>query len=288
MGDLDTSLIEQFQLVPAFYNKSSPHFKNKQFIEASWVDISNKLGYEVTMLKDRMYQLRNRYNLEKRKIIAMKDEGIRSAKSSWHLFEKLRFLDNHIRPRKSYKGMMRKEGFLFDTYKDNDQDYVPNGVARKSVHAPRRGRPPLVRKEIKDEKDDNDVSELFQREYETEDDANDTQNGDEYLNPANFLEDTESENNDFQLIDSNVNYTNGISSDEHKPSLTVRSINSLKRSLQDTGDSNFREAKMHKASDKFEAFGNFVTASLQDLPENKSLEIIEKFTNEIVRALIEH
>lgn len=45
---------------------------------------------------------------------------------------------------------------------------------------------------------------------------------------------------------------------------------------------------MHKASDKFEAFGNFVTASLQDLPENKSLEIIEKFTNEIVRALIEN
>lgn len=45
---------------------------------------------------------------------------------------------------------------------------------------------------------------------------------------------------------------------------------------------------MHKSSDKFEAFGNFVTASLQDLPENKSLEIIEKFTNEIVRALIEN
>lgn len=118
----------------------------------------------VTMLKDRMYQLRNRYNLEKRKIIAMKDDGIHNSKSSWPLFVHLRFLDNHIRPRKSYKGMMRKEGFLFDTYKDNDQDYVPNGVR---LHAPRRGRPPLVRKEIKDEKDDNDVNELFQREYET-------------------------------------------------------------------------------------------------------------------------
>lgn len=68
----------------------------------------------------------------------------------------------------------------------------------------------------------------------------------------------------------------------------MRSINTLKRSLQDTGDCSYREPKMHKASDKFEAFGNFVTASLQDLPENKSLEIIEKFTNEIVRALIEN
>lgn len=46
--------------------------------------------------------------------------------------------------------------------------------------------------------------------------------------------------------------------------------------------------KTHRTSDKFEAFGNFVTASLQDLPETKSLEIIEKFTNEIVRALIEN
>lgn len=117
------------------------------------------------MLKDRMYQLRNRYNLEKRKVLAMRDDGIRYPKSSWPLFGNLRFLDNHIRPRKSYKGMMRKEGFLFDTYKDNDQDYVPNGNAK--VHVPRRGRPPLVRKEIKYEKDVNDVNELFQREYET-------------------------------------------------------------------------------------------------------------------------
>lgn len=69
----------------------------------------------------------------------------------------------------------------------------------------------------------------------------------------------------------------------------MRNINCLKRSLQDTaGDYPYREPKMHKPSDKFEAFGNFVTASLQDLPENKSLEIIEKFTNEIVRALIEN
>ncbi|KAJ6649727.1 hypothetical protein Bhyg_04966 [Pseudolycoriella hygida] len=202
MGDLDTSLIKEFALVPAFYNKASANFKNKPFIEEAWLKISEKLGYDVSMLKDRMNQLRNRYNLEKRKVVAMKDDGIRNAKTSWPLFSNLRFLDNHIRPRKSYKGMMRKEGFLFDTYKDKDQDYVPNGVR---TNAPRRGRPPLM-KEIKDENDDNNVSELFQREYETEDDvANDTQNVDDYLNPANFLEDTESENNDIQLIsDSNV------------------------------------------------------------------------------------
>lgn len=37
---------------------------------------------------------------------------------------------------------------------------------------------------------------------------------------------------------------------------------------------------------KFEAFGNFVASSLTDLPETKALELIEKFTSELVRTLI--
>lgn len=46
MGDLDRSLIKEFALVPAFYNKASPHFKDKAFIEAAWTEISTKLGYD--------------------------------------------------------------------------------------------------------------------------------------------------------------------------------------------------------------------------------------------------
>lgn len=46
MGDLDTSLIREFSLVPAFYNKASPHFKDKPFIEEAWTTISQKLGYD--------------------------------------------------------------------------------------------------------------------------------------------------------------------------------------------------------------------------------------------------
>lgn len=48
-----------------------------------------------------------------------------------------------------------------------------------------------------------------------------------------------------------------------------------------------KRAKLHQTSDKFNAFGTFIASSLQDLPETKALEIIEKFTNEIVRALIQ-
>lgn len=37
---------------------------------------------------------------------------------------------------------------------------------------------------------------------------------------------------------------------------------------------------------KFEAFGNFVVSSLADMPEQKALELVEKFTSDIVKTLI--
>lgn len=37
---------------------------------------------------------------------------------------------------------------------------------------------------------------------------------------------------------------------------------------------------------KFEAFGNFVVSSLTELPERKALELVEKFTSDLVKALI--
>lgn len=37
---------------------------------------------------------------------------------------------------------------------------------------------------------------------------------------------------------------------------------------------------------KFEAFGNFVASSLTDLPETKALELVERFTSELVKALV--
>lgn len=64
--------------------------------------------FPVVLLKDRMYQLRNRYNLEKRKVESLRSEGLINARSTWPLFGNLNFLDGHIRPRKSYKSLMRR------------------------------------------------------------------------------------------------------------------------------------------------------------------------------------
>lgn len=42
----------------------------------------------------------------------------------------------------------------------------------------------------------------------------------------------------------------------------------------------------HTFSDKYEAFGNFIATSLTDLSEEKALKLVEKFTGDIVKALL--
>jgi hypothetical protein len=65
-----------------------------------------------------MLQLRNRYNLEKRKIESMRNDTSQNPKSSWVLFRYLSFFDGHIKQRRSYK-MLRKIQDANDTTKSS-------------------------------------------------------------------------------------------------------------------------------------------------------------------------
>lgn len=93
------------------------------------------------MLRDRMNQLRNRYNLEKRKVDTQKADGITNARSTWPLFDYLTFLDGHIRPRKSYKRMRsngRNHPLLQQTddyvmIGDNSRQYADPGAVQQMV-----------------------------------------------------------------------------------------------------------------------------------------------------------
>lgn len=127
MGDLDVNLITLYARTPALYDKRNPFYKDKAYSERAWNDISMKLGYKgnhyryddgtkresnddpfsVEILKDRMLQLRNRYNLEKRKIETMRSEALPNPKSTWALYKYLLFFDGHIKQRRSYK-MLKK------------------------------------------------------------------------------------------------------------------------------------------------------------------------------------
>lgn len=55
-------------------------------------------------------------------------------------------------------------------------------------------------------------------------------------------------------------------------------------SVQQT--SHRRTFERNPSSAKFDAFGNFVATSLIDMPERMALELVEKFTSEIVKSLI--
>lgn len=57
------------------------------------------LLFAVSVLKDRMLQLRNRYNVEKRKFELLRLQNP-NAKSPWPLYNHFSFLDGHIRQRR--------------------------------------------------------------------------------------------------------------------------------------------------------------------------------------------
>ena len=68
-------------------------------------------SFIVSILKDRILQLRNRYNLEKRRIEQLKEENpTKQYESPWPLYDHLHFLSDHIRARRSYKKMLPLNG----------------------------------------------------------------------------------------------------------------------------------------------------------------------------------
>lgn len=254
MSTLDAKLIREFQLVPALYDKNNVNFKNKEFVERAWNNIAAKLCYDVNILKDRMYQLRNRYNVEKRRLQSLRDEGLPNPKSLWPLYHNLNFLGSYIRQRKSYNKMMRMSAFTVQT---GFRGFTKAEGESHIVHPYVINRRITIKKES-DGQIKPDVNESMAR-------TNDT------------------------MIFSDVPQQSTSS----KTSQTLQNINQFRRSLLADDDCSGKNLegkipKIHQPSHKFEAFGSFVSHSLQDLPEQKALGIVDRFTSEIVKSLIEH
>lgn len=81
------------------------------------------------ILRDRMLQLRNRYNLEKRKIEAARSESLPFPKSTWGLYRHLLFFDGHIKQRRSYK-MLKKIQEAEES--DNIHHFMANNTTNNS------------------------------------------------------------------------------------------------------------------------------------------------------------
>lgn len=165
MGDLDVSLITLYARTPALYDKRNPFYKDKQYSERAWNDISMKLGYKgnrnaydgadsdadpfsVEILKDRMLQLRNRYNLEKRKIETMRSETCPNPKSTWALYKYLLFFDGHIKQRRSYK--MLKKIQEAEAMKSDTEHRGENSMASSSNNESFNGDLSILSKMMRD------------------------------------------------------------------------------------------------------------------------------------------
>lgn len=254
MSALDLKLIQEFHKMPALYNRRNSRYKDKAYVERAWNTIARRVGYSVNNVKDRMYQLRNRYNLEKRKLQTLRDDGITNPKPLWPLYHNLNFLSSHIRQRKSYKmvrSLSNRGGFRGFTKAEGRYRIVRPYSMNRSVEI------------IKEEANDNDESYVNSND-ETMDDS---------LAPM-----------DVTLNTTDIE-THG------RTSQTLQHINILKQSLladdgSDAATQKIKPVKNHHPSHKFEAFGSFLNSSLQDLPPHKALAMIDRFTSEIVQALI--
>lgn len=89
-------------------------------ITTTYKQHNKNLLISVSLLKDRMLQLRNRYNLEKRRLEQLSLEHPHKIMNSpWPLYNHLSFLSNHIRSRRSYKSMMTRSNQLDMMYYSN-------------------------------------------------------------------------------------------------------------------------------------------------------------------------
>lgn len=103
LDDIDVLLAREFQQRPAFYDRNHPQYRNRDYLEGMWMDMAESVGQNVAIVKNRMVQLRNRYNLEKRRVEMLQDQyNDPSITSQWPMYNYLTYLGDHIKARRSF------------------------------------------------------------------------------------------------------------------------------------------------------------------------------------------
>nr|XP_014090077.1 uncharacterized protein LOC106617423 isoform X2 [Bactrocera oleae]XP_036233595.1 uncharacterized protein LOC106617423 isoform X2 [Bactrocera oleae]XP_036233596.1 uncharacterized protein LOC106617423 isoform X2 [Bactrocera oleae] len=103
LDDIDVLLAREFQQRPAFYDRNHPQYRNRDYLDGMWMDMAESVGQNVAIVKNRMVQLRNRYNLEKRRVEMLQDQyNDPSITSQWPMYNYLAYLGDHIKARRSF------------------------------------------------------------------------------------------------------------------------------------------------------------------------------------------
>ncbi|XP_017052642.1 uncharacterized protein LOC108095855 [Drosophila ficusphila] len=284
-GEFDLGLIREYRSHPVLYDRTNKRFKDKLYVAQIWDQISHKLGYEATSLRERMTTLRNRYNIEKRRV----ENGLSTQASQWPLFESLQFLGDHIRPRRSFKNMSMKE--------DDEETYEVDDCQSDS-----NGHMASVKDELEEDCEIFDceqalpVTTVLGIPLNTSDEANKSQrsmNGSEMANGKGYNHFADSyqrrhQNQPEYIISSPIiNHPNK----NNKRSAQHSSDHPSKRRADDSlSISGFYPAPipapLPPAYAKFRGFGEFMCHSLCDMPPATALRLVQKFTRELVQTSI--
>ncbi|XP_022211146.2 uncharacterized protein LOC111066675 isoform X2 [Drosophila obscura] len=282
-GEFDVGLIREFRSRPVLYDRAYKRYKDKPFVAQQWLQISHKLGYDVSVLKERMLNLRNRYNIEKRRI----ESGVNTQHSQWPQFESLHFLANHIRSRRSFKNVS----------KSGDDTYEPDGGMSDS-----NGQVASIKDELDDDDFDHDLTLPVTTVLTI---------------PINSSEDGSYPTRSHRQILNGNSATNGrsYSLPSRQQALVISKVTAAaKRQAPDDKDDaqeeeeetaakrrpdesrNYNptvptptEASASTTSNayaKFHGFGEFMAHSLSELPLQTALLLVQKFTRELVQSTI--
>ncbi|KAH8310858.1 hypothetical protein KR044_003249 [Drosophila immigrans] len=305
-GEFDLGLIREYRSRPALYDRNNKRFKDKIHSAQLWIQISHKLGYEVSTLRERMITLRNRYNIEKRRLENLSGGSATAMVSQWPLYENLSFLSEHIRSRRSYKTQHKLGG-----PQEDDDDEEPFDA--DDMHSELNGHAKGIKHEQDNDYDDGEMYDcdrqlpvttvlniphntqiLSQEDYSSQLNGSDTLNGEGAH--ASSLSDHMDGLRQPELVMAAAKHKRMLSMQGAGPPNAKRRIDvsasaataAAAAVVKPETSSALSATVAAPANPKYRAFGEFMSHVLTELPSSTAMRLVASFSNELTQATIAH
>lgn len=285
------------------------------------------------ILKDRIILLRNRFNLEKRKVDNCRSDDNPNPTSTWPLYKYMTFLIGHVRQRKTIKMLQKMRelaalngggGGGVKTHKNtrkymksiemsNNCSVQSNNNQRNNSDVGIDGNTSETTKlEYNSDDDDDDSVQIMDDLYDQNNDISSIMNGSDNHHQRLSSHDEEddgshipdilmtSENDDDcghmngGNVDGCMNGVGGMN-DQFDPEASDSSLRQLPRMYRPNENLDYSQAPKlmpmlytkedQTRTNKYNSFGHFIATSLCDLPDDKALDLMQKFSMDIINAM---
>lgn len=88
--NFDSALIEEVKKFPLLYDREHRNYRNRAETTRYWRRVASSLNTSESVVKNRLFQLRNRYNVEKRRMEL--NPATYDGESTWPLYKSISFL----------------------------------------------------------------------------------------------------------------------------------------------------------------------------------------------------